>query len=271
MQIDGINVLRHHRTAQYVAVNNARKDLALAMADMSILESSNPETIEATWLSSLSRLQSKPKCVVVDANWTTDCLHTWLRYARSIKAITIFEPVSIAKSARLFAPASSSNPAYDSIYPNHLVDVATPNSHELTALHDAASQLELFSHPAWFRVIDALGISSAGLRVPLSITTSPELVDLGIPQQAIKLLPFIPTLLTKLGEKGVLLTKLIRANDPVLNSPEEAQYVLSRCSNGDEEVGVGGLYVRLFPPERILGEGGLRMLWGWRRGRRGCR
>lgn len=39
MSVDGIETLpAPARTAQYVAVNNANKDLSLAMADMSILE-----------------------------------------------------------------------------------------------------------------------------------------------------------------------------------------------------------------------------------------
>ncbi|ORY11811.1 IdgA domain-containing protein [Clohesyomyces aquaticus] len=250
MHSDGIKVLAHpSRTAQYVAVNNTHKDLHLAMADMSILETSTAEIVKKAWLSSPS--EAKPKMLIADANWTTETLHTWLRYGKSISAITAFEPVSTAKAGRLFCTPSDSDPS--AIFPNHLVDIATPNNHELKALHDVAYRLELFSLHAWFRTIDALGIPPSGLRVPLAITTSPELVDQGIPQQSIKLLPFIPTILTKLGPKGVLLTKLIKADDPVLSSPDEAQYVLSRCMNGDSEI--GGLYIRLFPPEKILGPG----------------
>ncbi|KAF2478118.1 uncharacterized protein BDR25DRAFT_250708 [Lindgomyces ingoldianus] len=250
MLADGIKVLAPpSRTAQYVAVNNAHKELTLAMADMSILEASTSEIVEKAWLSSPTN--AKPKCLIVDANWTTETLHTWLRYGKSIDALTVFEPVSTAKASRLFCTPSDSHPS--AVYPNHLVDLSTPNFHELTALHDTAHRLDLFNLPAWFRTIDALGIPSTGLRIALSVTTSPELVDQGIPQQSIKLLPFIPTILTKLGPKGVLLTKLIKANDPALSSPDEAQYVLSRGMSGDSEV--GGLYVRLFPPEKILGPG----------------
>ncbi|KAF2195446.1 hypothetical protein K469DRAFT_722679 [Zopfia rhizophila CBS 207.26] len=248
IQADGIRVFdQPNRTAQYVAVNNAYRELTIAMADMSILETCGPETIEGTWLSSLS--QSKPKCLIVDANWSTETLHTWLRYGKYVHALTAFEPVSTAKAARLFASPSLSDPS--AIFPSHLVDIATPNSHELKSLHDTAQRLDLFNLPAWFRIIDALGIPSSGLRIALSVSTSPKLVDQGIPQQSIKLLPFIPIILTKLGPKGVLLTKLLKADDPALSSPEETQYVVSRCRNGDREV--GGLYVRLFPPEKILG------------------
>jgi pseudouridine-5'-phosphate glycosidase/pseudouridine kinase len=253
MITDGIKTLPSpNRTAQYVAINNANKDLTLAMADMSILESSTSSTISSTWLSSPKA--SIPKCVVVDANWDTDSLHTWLEYGKRVSALTIFEPVSTAKATRLFTPPSASHPT--PIFPNHVVDIATPNAHELAALHSRAAALDLFSSNPWFRVIDALGIPSSGLRVPLAYTTSSALVDQGIPQQAIKLLPFIPTLLTKLGPQGVLLTQLLPADSPLLY-PEssESQYVLAQINNLDSEIGIGGLYVRLFPPEKVLGEG----------------
>ncbi|KAF2203898.1 hypothetical protein GQ43DRAFT_454125 [Delitschia confertaspora ATCC 74209] len=252
MRSDGIQVLpQPNRTAQYVAINNVHKDLALAMADMSILENMDMAALEKTWLTPLSTTTTKPKALLVDANWSPTALHTWLRAGKSAGALTAFEPVSTAKSTRLFTAPSPSDPS--ALFPNHLVDIATPNTHELTALHDTAAGLELFELPGWFRIIDALGIPSSGLRVALSLTTTPELVDRGVPQQAIKLLPFIPTLLTKLGPKGVLLTRLLPAGHHALSSPEHSQYVLSRCTNGDAEV--GGLYMRLFSPERVLGPG----------------
>ncbi|KAF2876710.1 Indigoidine synthase A like protein-domain-containing protein [Massariosphaeria phaeospora] len=245
MQTDGIKVLTPHRTAQYVAVNDANKDLVLAMADMSILETSTPSSITQTWLNPISSSTHAPRCLIVDANWTPHCISTWLEYGKIKDALTIFEPVSTAKSTRVFPSQSA-----EITFPNHRADIITPNTHELQALHNHADQQELFHHPDWFRVIDGLGIPSSGLRVPLSMTTSPELVDQGIPQQAIKLLPFFPTVLTKLGPQGVLLTQLIKVDDPLLSSPEESQYVLARCKNSDDKI--GGLYVRLFPTERVL-------------------
>jgi pseudouridine-5'-phosphate glycosidase/pseudouridine kinase len=250
MRTDGIKTLpAPGRTAQYVAVNNAHKDLTLAMADMSILESVSPDAIASTWREQFAAKPS-PKYVIVDANWDPAGLHTWLEQARLHKAMTMFEPVSTAKATRLFGAVKESRKA--SIYPNHLVDIATPNSHELLALHNTANDLGLFESGEWFTALDALGIPSSGLRVPLAQATTPALVDAGIPQQAIKMLPFIPTLLTKLGPNGVLLTKVLSADDPALTDPDELPYVLARNTNGDQAMNVGGLYVRLFPTERVL-------------------
>jgi pseudouridine-5'-phosphate glycosidase/pseudouridine kinase len=234
---------------------------------MSILESSTPTSIQETWLNTLPQATTPPRCLIVDANWTSSSLHTWLRHGKSHGYTPIFEPVSTAKSTRLFVPptrtptpsfptSTNQSPPHteeaNPIFPTHLTDLSTPNTHELTALHNHAYTLDLFTSKPWFRIIDALGIPSSGLRVPLSYTTTPELVDAGLPQQAIKLLPFIPTILTKLGPGGVLLTKLLPLDAPELGDPDEARYVLARNGNGDMEAGVGGLYVRLFPVEEVV-------------------
>lgn len=231
------------RTAQYVAVNNANKDLTLAMADMKILE--NIPSLQLKDMLDID-INSPPRVLVADANWDSDTLHQWLAVGKKLdQTSTIFEPVSTAKALRIF-PIS----AKDITYP--LVDLITPNELELQALHNHAYDRCLFDAPSWFAVIDALGIPSSGLRVPLAITTTPALVDAGIPQQAIKLLPFFPTIITKLGPQGVLLTQILKAGDPALTSADEAQYVLSRCTNGDQKI--GGLYVRLFPTEVLAKE-----------------
>ena len=249
MSIAGIETLpAPARTAQYVAVNNVNKDLALAMADMSILETI-PQSLTASLSTALfAGPATKPKVFVADANWSAPSLHTWLSTARTAATTTIFEPVSTAKALRIFAFDSQT----EQVFPNPLADIITPNNHELIALHTHAHSEGLFELPSWFSVIDALGIPSTGLRVPLATVTSSELVDAGIPQQAIKLLPFFPTVLTKLGPQGVLMTKLLTNDAPELRDDTERQYVLARNNNGDTGRNVGGLYVRLFPVEQVL-------------------
>lgn len=251
MRVDGVETLPSPaRTAQYVAFNNVDKDLAVAMADMSILESISPENLMERRKILLGSQASLPKIVVADGNWDHRLLQYWLRLGRDAGAITIFEPVSTAKSTRILPTVQESE--YDSgvFYPGSLADIITPNELELRALFDHGNKTTLYELPEWFHVIDALGTPSSGLRVPLALTTTPELVDRGIPQQAIKLLPVFPTILTKLGPQGVLLTQIIKAGDPVLSSAAESQYVLSRCSWAHPDI--GGLYVRLYPTEKII-------------------
>ncbi|CAN9464113.1 unnamed protein product [Alternaria alternata] len=248
MSVSGIETLpAPSRTAQYVAINNTNKDLALAMADMSILEMIPNETIQQLATSIFNNASARPKAFVADANWSSSALHTWLQAARHSDTTTIFEPVSTAKALRIFP--STTHP---SVYPKPLADIITPNTYELTALHDFASQASLFESPEWFSVIDALGIPNGGLRVPLAVTVGGDIVDQGIPQQAIKLLPFFPTILTKLGPQGVLMTKLLASDAKELREDRERQYVLARNMSSDGSATVGGLYVRLFPVEKVL-------------------
>lgn len=107
-------------------------------------------------------------------------------------------------------------------------------------------------------MIDALGIPSSGARVRLAQLTTPSLVDRGIPQQAIQLLPFIPTLLVKLGAEGVVLFQLLGTGDERLagerGNGEAAPYILSRGAEGNH-LGVGGVYVRFFPAAEEVATG----------------
>jgi pseudouridine-5'-phosphate glycosidase/pseudouridine kinase len=252
MSTAGIKTLaRPARTAQYVAINNANKDLSLAMADMSILETIPQDTTQNVATSLFSATSTRPAVFVADGNWSSTALHTWLQTARHSDTTTIFEPVSTAKALRVF-PDKSPNvtTTANGIFPTPLADIVTPNTYELTALHNFAHQSSLFEGPEWFAVIDALGIPPSGLRVPLAITTTSGIVDQGIPQQAIKLLPFFPTILTKLGPQGVLMTKILAADSSELYDDGDHQYVLARNMNGNKNI--GGLYVRLFSPERVL-------------------
>ncbi|TKA78882.1 hypothetical protein B0A49_01647 [Cryomyces minteri] len=264
------------RTAQYVAVNDAKKDLFVAMADMSILEAvstptkppSSSDVFTSFWLPQLQR--EKPDWLILDANWPAPALHRWLRAAQSINAKVAYEPVSTAKAPRLFtttttststllppylpsSSSSSSSPSL-SVFPNPLVHIATPNIHELSALHAAARAAALFDRADWWSVIDALGIPPTGARVRMALASTPDLVDAGVPQMSIQLLPFIPCVLVKLGQRGVLLTQLLGAGDPRLEEADAAPWVLSRSGEAGERVGVGGVYMRLFGPAEVLRE-----------------
>lgn len=59
-------------------------------------------------------------------------------------------------------------------------------------MFDAAKTAGLLERQDWWDVVDALGISSTGARVEMAMATSSELVDRGVPQQSIQLLPFVP-------------------------------------------------------------------------------
>ncbi|KAL4778986.1 Indigoidine synthase A like protein-domain-containing protein [Aspergillus varians] len=244
------------RTAQYVAVNDATRDLHVAMADMGILQLP-AETLDfdGFWEPIVSG--AKPQWVVVDANWSPELLSKWVAAAKKHGARVAFEPVSAAKSQALFKKSSGIKAAVgeSACVPNNSVNLAAPNEFELAAMYTAARENELFDSPNWWRVIDSMGMSSGGSRDRLVAMTSVALVDAGIPQQSIQLLPFLPCIITKLGARGALLTQLLKPGDPRLTEPEYSPHILSRGAPTDEVI--GGVYMRLFPPAAELADGAI--------------
>jgi pseudouridine-5'-phosphate glycosidase/pseudouridine kinase len=241
------------RTAQYVAVNDATRDLHVAMADMGILQLP-AETLDfdSFWEPVVSR--AKPQWVVVDANWSPELLSKWVAAANKHGARVAFEPVSAAKSQFLFkkVPEREAAVGESACVPNNTVSLVTPNEFELAAMYTAARENGLFETAGWWRVIDAMGMTSSGSRERLVAMTSVALVDEGIPQQSIQLLPFLPCIITKLGARGALLTQLLKPGDSRLTDPEYSPYILSRAvSTGDL---IGGVYMRLFPPAAELAD-----------------
>lgn len=238
---------RTNHTAQYVAFNDGKKDLVMAMADMAILDGrvypSRNEQADREQLNTA-------KWAVFDGNLDPKALYYNMRECRNANTKVLFEPVSTYKSTRLFQ-FSPEGPDIKA-FPNHIVDIATPNQYELAAMHADASQRGLFESPIWWETIDSMGIPSSGARDRFVQITTAEMTDEGIPIQTIQLLPFIPTILTKLGSRGVLHTELLHPNDPRLTDPASSKYVLSRTAN--EGSTVGGVYMRLYSPVEVVEE-----------------
>jgi pseudouridylate synthase / pseudouridine kinase len=229
------------RTAQYVAVNDAEKNLMVAMADMAIFSA---HSFPAYWNSAVAA--AKPKWLVVDGNWAETDIPIWIEAGRRHKAHVAFEPVSAAKSERLFSPFKGTPKLGN--FPKVSVDLATPNQYELAAMHAAAARNGYFETSGWWEIVDAFGM--VGARDKFVRLTSAALTDAGIPVQSVQLLPYIPTIITKMGANGALLTTILERNDPRLRDPDSAPYILTRSMNDHPRV--GGIYMRLFPAvERV--------------------
>lgn len=257
IQPDGIQLLdpsTECRTARYVSVNSARKDLVVAMADMSILELSGKELNFDDFYAPLIR-QAQPKWTIIDANWNSTVLHKWFTMAKSENSKVAFEPVSIEKSRRMFIKDPATQKAViepQNTVPNNSIDLVSPNNLELAEMYDTARESGLLESSSWWDVINALEMPSTGSRDRLIHSTNTALVDRGIPQQAIQLLPFMPCIITTLGSQGVLVTELFPSNDPRLTSPDHLSYIIARAAVPRTGINkVGGVYMRLFPPEQL--------------------
>ncbi|KAG5932972.1 hypothetical protein E4U60_004844 [Claviceps pazoutovae] len=224
------------RTAQYVAVNDGSGNLVMAMADMGIF---SLHSFSDQWRSILA--STNPKWLVVDSNWSAETIRDWIRMGTDHNVKIAFEPVSVEKSKRLFAPeAGISNLSF---VPRASIDLASPNIHELAAMYQAAKENGYFDCHEWFEVIDTFGMR--GARDRFVRLTSAELTDAGVPVQCVKLLPYIPTLLTKLGPDGVLYTTILGRDDTRLTDRDADKYILGRAP--PDHPTIGGLYMRLFP------------------------
>ncbi|KAF3480326.1 pseudouridine-metabolizing bifunctional protein [Arthroderma uncinatum] len=261
-QPEGIQLLpssHEARTAQYIAVNDVKKDLMIAMADMSILELPEGKlNFDTFWEPLVQNQAVLPSWAVVDANWGSGGTSEWIQLCKRQGMKIALEPVSAPKASRLFYRQNdtSGHPpvirATDMAPDSHVIDLATPNRYELAAMHAAARDTGHFDSPEWWRIIDALQLPSSGSRVRLVSLTNAEIVNEGVPQQSIQLLPLIPCILTKLGSQGVLLTQILWPGDARLSLPEYAPYILGRSLADDSPV--GGVYMRLFPPEETFSD-----------------
>lgn len=247
LSTSGIQLTKNgSRTAQYVAINNSQKDLFLAMADMRILEG---QLEFDSWKAHVTAC--RPRWLVVDANWDSSTLTKWIMAGKASGTKVAYEPVSVAKSQRLFAPGKTEEQSWGTI-PHHAIDLASPNRLELASMYAAAKEERFLEREDWWQIVEAMGFSSSGSREKLVAISNTELVDEGIPQQSIQLLPFIPTIVTKLGHQGVLLTRLLSPDDSQLTTRTAAPYILSRSHHNDGIV--GGIYMRLFPAVELVPE-----------------
>ena len=133
-------------TAQYVAINDVRKNLVLAMADMTIMETRS-QGWDKAWQDHLSTY--KPRWLIVDTNWDAITFYEWLRNGNASGARVAVEPVSVAKSRRIF-DRSPAGETPIGVVPDNAISLATPNALELRAMHEAASSSGFLEREDWF-------------------------------------------------------------------------------------------------------------------------
>lgn len=123
------------------------------------------------------------------------------------------EPTSVTKSTRILPGiAAAMRKTSDDIAP---VAFASPNLLELAHMYNAATSLELTAHEKWWHDIDTMSLGSH-FRLQLeqlarrdacehssSKGTLSFLLDNGVAQMAVNLLPFFQHLVLKAGDKGL--------------------------------------------------------------------
>ncbi|KAG6842251.1 hypothetical protein C0991_000221 [Blastosporella zonata] len=211
MRVDGF-IESTQRTAVCNMVLDGHGELLSGVADMDIAKALEADTV-------IPRLdQHNPQFVAIDGNLSPKTIEDVVRYCIKHNIQVIFEPTAVSKSTVIFPAVSS---ALD--HPRDQAPIAfiTPNTLELSHLFSSAESSGLTSHPAWWKMIDDLSLG-ATFRSDLerlarfdasdndaSKGTLAFVVDQGIAQMAVKLLPFFQHLVIKCGEKGVFVVMRI--------------------------------------------------------------
>ncbi|KAF8482161.1 indigoidine synthase A-like protein [Russula ochroleuca] len=215
VRTDGVMTTRQ-RSAVCNMVLDSSRNLIGGVADMDITRSMQPEMV----ISQI--IKYDPAIVAMDANVSPDVLRTIIQHCNAANITTFFEPTSVIKSVSIL-PAISS--ALRSNYDGSPVKFASPNLLELAELYKSACSdpWELTSHDYWWKTIDNFSI---GTEFRLSLEqlarqdagsngrTLSFLMDQGVAQMAINLLPFFQHLVIKCGDLGVLLAMRFPGDNP---------------------------------------------------------
>ncbi|KAI0669815.1 indigoidine synthase A-like protein [Trametes maxima] len=211
LRTDSLIRLPKARTAVCNMVMDSVGGLTGGVADMDVIR-----TLDASKV--ITELDKHhPAIMALDANMSHETLKSLILYASKHNVFSFFEPTSVPKSTTIFpAVAAALNTASISRGP---VTFATPNVLELAHMYQeaCASPLELTAHKYWWQVVDEMALGT-DFRMQLdqlarrstfegdgaSAGSLSFLVDNGIAQMAINLLPFFQHLIIKCGERGLV-------------------------------------------------------------------
>ncbi|KAI0361526.1 indigoidine synthase A-like protein [Trametes cingulata] len=211
LRADGFIRIPNARTAVCNMVLDSTGGLTGGVADMDIIR-----TLDAAKIIDVLE-KHQPTILALDANMSHEALKSLIVYANKRNIQTFFEPTSVPKSTAIFpAVAAALDGADISRAP---ITFATPNVLELAHMYQeaCASPLELTAHKYWWQVVNDMALGSEfrmeldqlARRSAFEGEDTPAgslsfLVDNGIAQMAINLLPFFQHLIIKCGERGLV-------------------------------------------------------------------
>lgn len=216
MRTDGLLSVPGLRSAVCNLLLDAQGGLQSGVADMDLPQKWAGKEV-------LSALQDhRPRFLVLDGNLSAEAITAFITEAANSVTQIFFEPTSVVKSTRIF-PAVAANIGHSL---QSVISYASPNLLELRHMYEEArNTFDLMSHDRWWRVVDSFALESR-FRTELDLlakkAVSEEIVDLGslaflvdqgIVQMAINLLPFFQHLVVKCGELGVVVVMRLRNAD----------------------------------------------------------
>jgi pseudouridine-5'-phosphate glycosidase/pseudouridine kinase len=229
-------------TAQYVSNHDANGDLIVACADMKLIEQDFSNHI----IRQIDR--SSPQSVILDCNISSSVATKVVEHLRGKDINVIIEPTSFAKAARI-----GQIPGH--VFPSNVIDLITPTVAELDAIYTSFAANEKFDDlDNWFPLVDSLGITTQFRERLTMLASRPQytilgdLLNQGVLQQAFQILPYIPNILVKLGDKGVVMvclsTSISDYNSIPTTSPYTPQFILTSKSTTHGQLGIA---IKYFP------------------------
>ncbi|KAI6008229.1 indigoidine synthase A-like protein [Pisolithus orientalis] len=254
MRTDGLSLVPGQQSAVCNVLLDAQGGLETGIADMDL-----SQLWKGSEVFSVLR-HHRPRLLVLDGNISSETMSACYLFCSVRLLFTLSsEPTSVTKSTRIL-PAIAANLGRT---PRSLISYASPNLLELGHLYEEArTTFDLMSHDHWWRVIDGFSLGSSFRmeldqlgRAPVS-DKAPELGDLsflvnkGVVQMAINLLPFFQHLVIKCGEHGVVV--VMRLGDAnVGNWSMERSNLQGRYIVAHSQVSAETIVVQHFPPIHI--------------------
>lgn len=229
-------------TAQYVSNHTADGELVVACADMTIIETDFASHI----IEQIRR--ASPELIVLDCNLSLQVTNKILSFLHTANIKTIIEPTSFAKASRIGRLNLD-------VFPKNVVDMITPTVAELETIYssfDSSCKFDDLDH--WFPLLDALGIDSQ-FRNKLDTLSNRHkvlklLLERGNLQQAFQILPYIPNILIKLGDKGLVAVSLSTSigdyKSIPTTSPYKPEFIITSQGQTTES-GQMGVVIKYFP------------------------
>ncbi|KAJ3987787.1 indigoidine synthase A-like protein [Lentinula detonsa] len=206
MRTDGLLLQKDQRTAVCNMIMDSQGGLTTGIADMAILEKAQLE-IKAIELIK----QMKPTVVVMDGNCSSEVISIVAGLCTRHGIKVFFEPTSVVKSTRILKAVETTMSSSTSP-----IDFISPNLIELQEIFAVANEKDLFAKPEYWTALDNFSLTSR-YRMDLehlsranvsdedpSKGTLSFLLDQGLAQMAVKLLPFFRHIVIKCGDKGVI-------------------------------------------------------------------
>ncbi|KAF9015113.1 indigoidine synthase A-like protein [Cyathus striatus] len=244
MRTDGF-IISSGKTGVCNMVLDGDGSLIGGVADMEIASSFAPDMI----IPEIKK--NRPRIVALDGNLSPGTIASIFQYCSQNNIQTFFEPTSIIKSTSVLPAIAMLIDAGGAKHTS--ITHFAPNLLELAHVYQAvrSDNYDLMSHRTWWGVIDNLQLGSA-FRMDLeqlakvnaynegsSNGTLGFLIEEGIAQMAVNLLPFFRNIFVKCGDRGVLVVMHIPAEEAVLSgwfgerSNPRKRYVIAKGKSNE--------------------------------------